>query len=402
MDKQLEKPSPVAPFGRRKVRPRVLVSDAKKPVRTFLVEALEKLGFITCECAQACELNAVLDVQATDLVVLGSSAGAMETSEILNLLAIKKFDGKVLLLGPQASPAMANVHKFGKENGLAMLPILATPFSDQNLRDSVATLLRSEAPPNPPVDVAEALGADWLELWYQPKVDARTLSLGGAEAHIRMRHPSWGIVSPAYYIPDDSDPYYRALSEFIISRAIEDWHSFVVQHGHIEIAINLPVSFLQDPEIVRTLCLQIPDHPAFEGLIIKINGTDVIHNLRLVKDVARQLRFHKIALSIDGVGDEWPSLMGIEEFPFVEIKVDKKFVSGCADDRLKQVVCHRILELADDYGSRTVAEGIDSRADFLAVREMGFDRVEGFLFGKPTAAKEFRRTMLGVPLCLPQ
>src|SRR3954447_12319040 len=188
MDKQLEKTSTVAPFGRRKVRPRVLVSDAKKPIRTFLVEALEKLGFITCECAQACELNAVLDVQATDLVVLGSSAGAMETCEVLNLLAIKKFDGKVLLLGPQASLAIANVHKFGKENGLAMLPILATPFCDQTLRDSVA-LLRSEAPPNPPVDVAEALGADWLELWYQPKIDARTLSLGGAEAHIRMRHP---------------------------------------------------------------------------------------------------------------------------------------------------------------------------------------------------------------------
>src|SRR6266536_2951357 len=47
---------------------------------------------------------------------------------------------------------------------------------------------------------------------------------------------------------------------------------------------------------------------------------------------------------------EWPLLMGIRNFPFVEIKVDKKFVAGCADDRLKGTVCRRIIDLADGYG----------------------------------------------------
>jgi EAL domain-containing protein (putative c-di-GMP-specific phosphodiesterase class I) len=77
--------------------------------------------------------------------------------------------------------------------------------------------------------------------------------------------------------------------------------------------------------------------------------------------------------------------------PFVEIKVDRKFVTGCADDRLKQTVCRQILDLADGYGARTVAEGVETKADFIAVREMGFDQVQGFLFAKPMTAA---RTML--------
>jgi EAL domain-containing protein (putative c-di-GMP-specific phosphodiesterase class I)/CheY-like chemotaxis protein len=402
MENQLKEATKVVQFGQRKVRPRVLVADAKQHIRAFLMEALEELGFVTNECAQVSELSSVLDTQFPDLVVFGLSAGEIETCEMLNLLAIKEFRGKVLLLGPRVSPMVAAVHKLGAEHGLAMLPLLATPFSADTLRDSVATLLPNQAPPDPAIDVAEALSAGWLELWYQPKIDIGTISLSGAEALIRIRHPTWGIVPPAYFIPDDSDPHFRALSEFVIRRAIRDWRYFVAQHGHIEIAINLPISFLQDPEMVRNLCLQMPDHPAFGGLIIEINGTEALRHLELVKDVARQLQFHKIAFSIDDLGAEWPLLAEIQDFPFAEIKVDKKFVADCTEDRLKQMMCRRILGLADGYGSRTVAEGVESKADFLSAREMGFDCVQGFLFGTPMAAKTFARTILGRPLTMRQ
>ncbi len=83
---------------------------------------------------------------------------------------------------------------------------------------------------------------------------------------------------------------------------------------------------------VVSLCCQMPDHPAFEGLIIEIDATDVIRNLDLVKALAGQLRFSNIAISIDDLGSEWPSLVGLHYFPFVEIKVDRQFIAGCADD----------------------------------------------------------------------
>jgi EAL domain-containing protein (putative c-di-GMP-specific phosphodiesterase class I) len=389
-------------FGRRKVAPRVCIADSKQHIRTFLGEALEELGFIICESVQVSELGALLDAQLPDLVVLCLSGGGIEARDILKVLANREFQGKVLLLGPRDSYVVETVRELGDELGIAMFPTLVTPFSSEGLRDSVAGFLPTEAPQSPPVDAAEAVRAGWLELWYQPMINTRTLAVQEAEGLIRLRHPTRGIVPPAYFIPDDGDPHFRELSEFVIAQAIEDWRYFVTQQGPLEIAINLPITFLQNPESIKCLCRQIPGHPAFEGLIIEVNGTDVIPNIELLKEVARELRFHNIAIAIDDLGAEWPALIGLSDFPFVELKVDRKFITGCADDRLKRAMCGRILDLADGYGARTVAEGVETRADFLAVREMGFDLVQGFLFAKPIPVKKFARTIMGRPVTVPQ
>jgi EAL domain-containing protein (putative c-di-GMP-specific phosphodiesterase class I)/CheY-like chemotaxis protein len=389
-------------FGRRKVAPRVCVADNKQHIRRFLGEALEELGFITCECMQVSDLGALLDAQLPDLVVLDLSGGGVAAGEMLEVLANKEFSGKVLLLGPRDSYVVEAVRELGNQLRIAMLPALVTPFSSETLRDSVAGLLPAETPQSAPVDAAEAVRAGWLELWYQPMISTRTLAVQEAEGLIRLRHPTWGIVPPAYFIPDDGDPHFRELSEFVIGQAIRDWRYFVTQQGPLEIAINLPITFLQDPESIKRLCRQIPGHPAFEGLIIEVNGTDVIPNMELLKEVARELRFHNIAIAIDDLGAEWPALIGLSDFPFVEVKVDRKFIAGCADDRLKRAMCGRIRDLADSYGARTVAEGVETRADFLAVREMGFDLVQGFLFAKPIPAKKFARTIMGRPMTVPQ
>jgi ABC-type dipeptide/oligopeptide/nickel transport system ATPase component len=139
-------------------------------------------------------------------------------------------DGKVLLLGSRACPAVAAIQELAEELEIAVLPQLETPFGEAALRDSVATLLSIEEPPNPPILLDEAVRGGWLELWYQPKIDTHSLALNCAEALIRIRHPTWGIVPPAYFIPDDGDPHFSALSEFVISRAVDDWRYFVAQY----------------------------------------------------------------------------------------------------------------------------------------------------------------------------
>jgi EAL domain-containing protein (putative c-di-GMP-specific phosphodiesterase class I)/CheY-like chemotaxis protein len=387
-------------FGRRKVAPRVCIADGKRHIRKFLGEALEELGFITCECTQVGELSAVLDGQAPDLVIVGLSTGGIDPGVILEALATRSFDGKVLLLGPRDSLMLAAVQELGDQRGIAMLPTLATPFDSRSLGNSVAALLPTEAPPSPVIEAAEALRGDWVELWYQPKFDTHTLELCGAEALIRVRHPTWGVIPAAYFLPDKDDPYLSILSEFVIGRAVEDWHNFI-QHRAIEISINLPMIFFQDSKSVQTLRRQMPDHPAFEGLIVEISAADIISNLGLTKAAARQLRFSNIAISIDDLGSHWPSLVGLHDFPFVEIKVDRQFIAGCANDRLKQTVCRQILDLADGFGARTVAEGVETRADFFTVREMGFDLVQGFLFAKPMTAQKFALTTLRHPVSMP-
>jgi EAL domain-containing protein (putative c-di-GMP-specific phosphodiesterase class I) len=248
----------------------------------------------------------------------------------------------------------------------------------------------------------QLLEANWLELWYQPKIDSQTLSLNGAEALVRMRHPHFGIVQPAHFLPEDGDPRFQALSQFVIDQAVADWHTLLADGCSVDISINLPVSFLRDPACLDYLYRQLPDHPDFDGIIVEVNGTEVTRSLSLVAELAKQMRFRKVGISVDDLGMEWPDLAGLEEFPFVEIKADRAFVAGCAHDRLKRNVCRQIVDLASHYGARTVAEGVETRADFVVARDLGFDLVQGFLFARPMDLRHFTRTMTSQPVTMPR
>ncbi len=392
----------VTGFGRRKVAARACVADGKVHIRNFLREALEELGFITCECEQPDGLRAVVGLERPDLIVLGLSGGGIAANEILERLAQSNFGGKVLVFGPDGSPMVTAIVGVGEQLGLGMLPLLPTPFSDRELRSRVLPLLPEETPPNPPVDVGEALHANWLDLWYQPKIEARSMTLMGAEALVRLRHPTWGTLTASEFLPDEADPHFAALSDFVMGRAIEDWHYFVGEYGHVEIAVNLPVAFFQAPHAIENLTRRMPTHPAFEGLLIEFNGPELTQNLPLAKKVARLLRFHNIGISVGELGPEWPALMELTDFPFVEIKVNRSFVTGCGDDRLKRSACRSILELADNFGARTVAEGVESRPDFIAARELGFDLIQGYFLAKPMEPHKFARKVLNRPMTLSQ
>ena len=381
-------------FGRRKMMPRACVADGKRHLRAFMSEVLEDLGFVTSECASADELQVMLATDLPDLILLGVAADGIEPGQFLETLVREAFDGKVLAVGARESIIVKAVQQVGEEYGLAMLPPLTTPFAAETLRERVAMLLPDEPAPSPAVHVGEALHAGWLELWYQSKIDARSLVRCGAEALVRMRHPTWGVVPPAYFIPEAHDPHFRDLSEFVIERAVQDWHYLLERQSAVDLSINLPAPYLKEPQAVRDLCRRVPTHPAFGGLTIEIASEEAIHDLAFLTEAAREMRFHNIGLSIDNLGANWPELMGLDKIPFIKLKADRHFVTGCGNDRLKRTVCRHIVELAQGYGASAAAEGVESRGDLLAVNELGFDLVQGYLFGKPMPLKKFARSTL--------
>lgn len=380
-------------FGRRRVRPRAAVIDDKPHTRRFLTEALVELGFVIDEAPAPERLLPDTSEVTIDLVVIELPLRALDALEVLRDLSTCRFAGQVLLLGPDGSP-MSQMLQIGTRLGLAMLPFVRTPFRMEELRERLAALLPAAPPPAAPVDVAEALRHGWLELWYQPKIDPRSLRLKGAEALVRMRHPTWGVVPPASFIPPEDDPQMRALSEFVVSRALADWHYFMQQHGPVDLAVNLPITVLQDTDFVHWLRSKLPLHPQFNGLLIEINETDVIQDPALAHAIATQLRLYNIGLSIDDLGSDFAQLATANDFPFVEVKVDQRFVSGCANDKLKLAACRTVVEVAHRLGTRTVAEGVETREDFMAVRDLGFGAVQGFVFARPMEPHAFARTML--------
>jgi EAL domain-containing protein (putative c-di-GMP-specific phosphodiesterase class I) len=385
-------PSHVIPFGRRHGPPRVCVLDHKPHVRSFLAGMLEELGFATRESGVS-ELKTILVEFVPNLIVLGPLNGKMEVGLILRALKYSAYSGRAMLFGGRNSMSLIEMQEVGEQAGLAMLPPLGTPFRDSTLRENLECFLPIKPSLDLAVDAEEALQNGWLEMWYQPKINPRSLKPHGAEAIVRVRHPNWGVISPSYFVPGTGDPYFHRLSQFVIMRAMADATSFAAASHPLDISVNLPGPALDDIEFVEGVLRAIPEHVCKRGLQIEIRCADLVGDLARIRRIATQLAFRNIGISIDDIGSEGVSLAGRSDLPVVEMKVGGKYVRGLADDRVKQAVCAEIVETARKSGARSVAEGVDIHADYVAARELGFDLLQGTLFARPMELKKFERTL---------
>ena len=380
-------------FGRRPIPPRACIVENKTHVRMFLAEMLDELGFVVCE-GGASDVRAVLREFRPDLLVLGPLGGGAEVRSTLRTLQAQTFGGKVMLFGGRASAALVGTHEFGEQAGLAMLPPLGTPFRDRDLHTNIACFLPVQPAPALPVDVEEALCNGWLELWYQSKIHPRSLLPKGAEALVRVRHPTWGVVSPAYFVPAANDPYLHGLSQFVIARSLADSMQFAAANHKVQISVSLPLLALEDMHFIDRMMKHLPDKVRQNGFLIGVDCVDLVNELPLVQRIAAQLAARNIGISINDIDALGATFAGRRELPVVEMKVARKFIHGCADDRIKQAHCAEIIAIARDTGARSVAEGVETQSDFFAVRDLGFDLLQGHLFAKPMAPHKFERAML--------
>jgi EAL domain-containing protein (putative c-di-GMP-specific phosphodiesterase class I) len=388
-----ERRGEIIQFGHRPIPPRVCIVEKKTHVRMFLAEMLDELGFIARE-ADTPEIRTMLREFRPDLIVLGPLGAGLEVRAALRTLQAQNYGGMVMLFGGRSSAALIGAHEFGEQAGLAMLPPLGTPFRDSDLNMNLACFLPVRPAPPLPVDVHEALCNGWLELWYQSKINPRSLVPKGAEALVRVRHPTWGVVSPAYFVPTANDPYLNGLSQFVIARSLADSMQFAAANHQVQISIRLPLLALEDMQFIDSMMRHLPDKVRTNGLLIAVDCIDLVNELALVQRVAAQLASRNIGISINDIDAKGASLAGRRALPVVEMKVDRKYIRGCADDRIKQAHCTEIVAIARDTGAKSVAEGVETQSDFLVVRDLGFDLLQGHMFAKPMAPHKFERAML--------
>jgi EAL domain-containing protein (putative c-di-GMP-specific phosphodiesterase class I) len=380
-------------FGRRPIPPRACVVENRTHVRMFLTDMLDELGFIARE-ADTTDIRTVLREFRPDLIVLGPLGTGLEVQALLRTLQAQTYGGTVMLFGGRSSEALISSHEFGEQAGLTMLPPLGTPFRARELNANLDRFLPIRPPPPLPVDVDEALCNGWLELWYQSKIDPQSLVPRGAEALVRVRHPTWGVVPPAYFVPAANDPYLHALSHFVIARALADSIQFAATDNPVNISVPLPLLALEDLQFIDRMMEHFPEKARHNGFLIALDCVDLVNDYALVRRIGAQLALRNIGMAVNDIDAEGAALAGCRDLPVVEMKVGRKFIRGCADDRIKQARCAEIVAIARDCGAKSVAEGVETQSDFLVVRDLGFDLLQGRMFAKPMAPRKFERTML--------
>jgi EAL domain-containing protein (putative c-di-GMP-specific phosphodiesterase class I) len=245
------------------------------------------------------------------------------------------------------------------------------------------------------IDPAEALKNSWLRLWYQAKIDLKTMTVCGAEALLRARHPEFGIISPANFLPTNKSAVHQPLTKFVVQQAMADWENFARQGQPLKLSINVPLTTLQLPSFVDLIRSALPKKPNFPGLIVEVTEGDMLLDPSGICEVATQLKLYNVGISIDDFGGARSTLTRLRDLPCVELKLDRSYVSGCATDSAKQSVCIAAIELAHGFGLTVCAKGVEDVADLRTLIDLGCHSVQGFLFAKPMDSVSFVQMLLG-------
>jgi EAL domain-containing protein (putative c-di-GMP-specific phosphodiesterase class I)/ActR/RegA family two-component response regulator len=392
-------------IGRESSTHIVYVLDDDALMRASISPLLEGIGYEPHAFSEPAPMLDRVTQTVPEVIILDLALGKTDAIEVMRQLAERKFGGKILLVSGRDEATLGDIQRIGERQGLAMLPSLHKPFraSDLKSRLSARATLVERSPLRGPInkislDVAEAIDAGWLELWYQPKIDLRSFLVCGAEALLRARHPALGTLTPAALVPPAGSPLHQPLAMFVIRRAMIDWR-FLADHGMLlKLSINLPVSVINAPDFMSTLREQLPTDPRFPGLVIEVTEDETISDPDWIFQVSTQLKLYDVRISIDDFGTAHSSLSRLLELPSVELKLDRSFVSNCASDRLKNALCQTVVDLAHRVGSQVCAEGVETAEDLEAIIQMGCDTAQGYIFAKPMPRETFAASMIARPM----
>jgi len=269
------------------------------------------------------------------------------------------------------------------------------------LRNILAPKPDPYADPKANIPLAEVLKRDWFELWYQPKIDLRTMHLVGAEALVRARHPTRGIVSPFFFLPDAPEEDMLKLTEMVILTALGDWDIFHDYGITMKLAVNVPVSAFIKLPIPRMLSEARPKSEAWSGMVLEVTEDQIINDIALANDVASAIKAQRCSLALDDFGAGYSSLARLRQLPFSELKIDRSYVMNCDSDPVNAGICETIVELGKRFGLKIVAEGIETLHESHKLQGIGVQIGQGYLYAKPMPKGELialmRRRMVGEP-----
>ncbi len=240
-----------------------------------------------------------------------------------------------------------------------------------------------------PVAIDEALRNNWLEIWYQPKIDLKRKCLAGAEALARIRHPHEGMLWPESFLPETDEESLALLTEHALLTTLRNWTSFADAGFNLHLAINVPASALWKMPIARIVSDNRPKVENWPGLILEVTEDQIVREIAQTQKVAGELKDCGVTIAIDDFGAGYSSFSSLRDVPFAELKVDESFVKDCATDATNAAICQTAIDLAHRFGSVAVAEGIESLTDLQALVVMGCDFGQGMLIAPPMPKERF-------------
>ncbi len=245
-------------------------------------------------------------------------------------------------------------------------------------------------------DLLAAQEQEQFHLVYQPIHNLGDLTLIGVEALIRWQHPTRGELAPQEFIPAlESSGEIIGVGRWVLVQACIQMQEWRTAGNDLSVSVNVSACQLATDDIIDDVrhALTASGLPA-TALTLEITETALMRDLDAIAGRLTQLKQLGIQIALDDFGTGYSSLAYLQRFPVDSLKIDRAFIDAISRSRDSDAIIRTLVQLGQNLGVRTVAEGVETIAQLDRVRRQGVDGVQGFLLSKPLDADTLDRLVL--------
>ncbi|MCB1572915.1 MAG: EAL domain-containing protein [Xanthomonadales bacterium] len=239
-------------------------------------------------------------------------------------------------------------------------------------------------------DLRRATENDQLSVYYQPKMSLDDECITHVEALVRWQHPVEGAISPEEFIPlAEHAGSIRQITRWMLRTVIRQCRTWHDQGHRVGVSINISAMDLAAgdlPSTVRALLDEFGIDAA--SVVLEVTESAVMRDSAIALDMLGRLKECGVRLAIDDFGTGYSSLSHLKRMPVDELKIDKSFVMGMADDSDDATIVRATIELGHSMGLSVVAEGVENSRSLRMLEDYRCDMAQGYLISRPVPAAE--------------
>ncbi|WP_250033145.1 putative bifunctional diguanylate cyclase/phosphodiesterase [Paractinoplanes maris] len=251
------------------------------------------------------------------------------------------------------------------------------------------------------IDLEQGLEQNEFAVLYQPVVDMQTQSVTSVEALVRWNHPRDGLLGPYHFIgAAEANGLIVPLGRWVLREAcaqLARWRAESPAAATLKVNVNLSARQFQYAGLVDDVAEALRDAGLdAASLTLEITESMLMEDIETAKSTLHALRALGVRLAIDDFGTGYSSLSYLKQLPVDVIKIDKTFVDDVDTDADDVALVDAVAGLGQALKMQTVAEGIETDAQWVTLRRLGIDHGQGYLFGRPADPDQISDLLAGV------
>ena len=249
-------------------------------------------------------------------------------------------------------------------------------------------------------NIDEAIKKEYIKVYYQPVVNAKTGKLCGLEALARWDDPKYGFLSPADFI-QTLEEYYQIykLDMFVVEKVCEHFVHIIERNlPLIPVSLNFSRRDFDSINLADDVEACLKKHNVDKKLIhIEVTESTLSENDEKLKEILRRFRSNGYALWLDDFGSGYSGLNVLKEYDFDMMKIDMKFLSGFSGNEKSRHILKNIITMAKALNMSTLTEGVETEEAYQFLKENGCEQIQGYLFGRPMPVTElYEKVKIGM------